>query len=179
MKKKKNNKKKKILFVVFLVVVLVIGMIIGYSTAYFTATVINNPDPKNTIITTGNMAIEFSDGPEVKLEKTIPGNSVTKTFSIKNTGTLDAYYNINLSDLVNDFADKNDLVYTLTSTDGGANVSETVVPSSSGVIVTNKLIGINTTHNYSLKIEFKETNDNQDDNIGKNFSAKISVNDIR
>ena len=175
---KNKNKTKKVLLTLLLIVVLIVGVIVGYSAAYFTVNFINNPEPQNTIVTTGSMSMEFSDGPEVKLERAVPGNFVVKTFSVKNTGTIDSYYDVYLNDLINDFADKTDLVYTLTSTDGGANVFETVVPSSSSKIVTSKLITVGTTHNYSLKIEFKETNDNQDDNIGKNFSSVIRVNSI-
>ena len=176
--KGKKSKKKIILFL-FLIIVLAVGIIFGYSAAYFTSTIINNPEPKSTVVTTGVMSIEYTDGPEVKLEKALPGNFVTKTFSIKNTGNLDAYYEIYLNDLINNFADKTDLVYTLISNDGGANVTtQTQVPDISSRIVTSKLISPGTTHNYSLKIEFKETNDNQDDNIGKNFSSVIRVNSI-
>ena len=178
MDNKKKPSKKKIFAFIFLGFVLIIGMIIGYSSAYFVSEVVNNPAPRESNVTTGIMAIEFSDGPEVKLEKAIPGSSVTKTFTIKNTGTLDAYYDVYLSDLINNFADKTDLVYTLTSADGGANAFETEVPASSSKIVNNKLINPNVTHTYSLKIEFKETNDNQDDNIGKSFSSVVRVTDV-
>ena len=173
----KKSSKKKIFFIIFLVIVLIIGMVVGYSAAYFTASLINNSEIDETIVTTGTMSIEFTDGPQVKLDNAIPGNYVIKTFAVQNTGTLDTYYDVYLSDLVNNFEDKNDLVYTLTANTGGATISETVVPSASTKIVNKKLLPVNETHYYTLRIDFKETNDNQDDNIGKNFSAKIRVSD--
>ena len=174
---KKKGNAKKVFFIIFLLIVLVAGIVIGYSSAYFAATVLTNPEPKNTTVTTGRMELEVTDGPKVGLEEATPGQYIEKTFSVKNVGTVEAYYNVSLSDLVNNFVDKDDLVYTLTSTDGGANAYETVVPSTSSKIVNNKLIAVNETHHYTLRITFKETNDNQNDNINKDFSAVIKVNE--
>lgn len=175
--KQKKNGFKKVVFISFLLIILLVGIFVGYSSAYFVSTVINNPDPSATTVTTGIMALDFTDGPKVELENAVPGQYVTKTFTIKNTGTHDTYYDVFLSELINDFVDKNDLVYTLSSTNGGANVFETVVPSSTSKIVNHKLIEVNTTHTYTLKIEFKETNDDQNDNLNKTFSSVVRVNE--
>ena len=172
------NNKKKVILIVLLAIILVVGVTVGYSFAYFTSSMINTTTPTNTAITTGSMAIEFTDGPEITLENAIPGSYVEKTFSVKNIGTLDTMYDIYMSDLVNNFADKTDLVYTLTSSNG-ANVNETQVPSSSAKIVSNQAIAVDETQNYTLRIEFKETNDNQDDNKGKQFSTIIRVNEVQ
>ena len=177
--KKKKNNTKKIIFAVFLVIVLFVGIAIGYSVAYFSATVVNDPGPSNTVVTTGGMKIEYTDGPQVSLENSLPGQYIEKTFTIKNIGSLDAYYDVYLSDLINTFVDKVDLKYTLTSTDGGANAFETEVPASTSKIVNNKLIGVNQTHTYTLKIEFKETNSNQNVNKDKSFSSIIRVTDSK
>jgi len=174
----KKNNWKKILLIIFLFIVLVLGVAVGYSAAYFTATVINSSTPSDSVVTTANMAIEFTDGPQVGLENTVPGNYVTKTFSVKNTGNVDTYYDIYMSDLINTFVDKNDLVFTLTSNTGGASVTETVVPSASTKIVSNQKLDANAEHYYTLRIDFKETNDNQDDNTGKSFSTIIRVNEF-
>ena len=175
---KKSNFNKALL-VLILVFLLIVGVVFGYSTAYFTAEVFNNPEPTSSVVTTGVMAVEFTDGPTVGLSGAVPGQSVTKTFSISNTGTLDTYYDVYLSDLINEFADKNDLVYTLTSNDGGKNIAETVVPSESSKIIENQRISVGETHYYTLKIEFKETGDNQDDNLNKRFATIVRVNEVK
>lgn len=176
-----NKKDKKIM--ILLVVLLIIGIagiVIAYSFAYFTASVVNKTTPTESVVTTGEMEIEFTDGPEVGLENALPGMSVTKTFKVKNTGTVDTMYDIYLSDLVNTFADKTDLVYTLISLDGGYNiVTETEVPSESSKIVSNKEIEVGKEHNYQLVIKFKETNDNQDDNKNKKFTTVIRINEVK
>ena len=168
-------KSKKVILIAILSFLLIIGIVIGYSTAYFIASV-SNSTINSTVVTTGSMEIEFSDGPEVSLSNAIPGTYVEKTFSVKNIGTIDTYYDIYLSDVINSFVDKSDLTYTLTSSTG-ANVSQTTAPDIPTKIVSNQQIGINTTHNYTLRIDFKETNDNQDDNKGKEFSTVIRINE--
>ena len=90
------------------------------------------------------MEIEFTDGPTITLDDAMPGSYVEKTFKVENVGTVSTNYDIYMSDLINTFADKTDLVYTLTSNDGGANVSQTQVPDTNTKIVsakeTNKVI---------------------------------------
>ena len=43
----------------------------------------------------------YKDGPELKLDSAIPGSSVTKTFTVTNTGNLISDYSISLSELIN------------------------------------------------------------------------------
>ena len=142
--------KKKVFFLIFLAAVLIGGIALGYSFSYFTANILGSSN--NTVVTTGIMEIEFSDGPQVGLLNAIPGSYIEKSFSVKNTGTVDTVYDVYLSELVNNFANKSDLVYTLASNDGGANVSETQVPDISSKIVSNKEIAVGVTHTYTLSM---------------------------
>ena len=171
----KNNSKTPYVIGILLALILV-TVIISSSYAYFTATVTGTSN--NNVVTTGSMEIEFSDGPQVGLENALPGSFVEKTFSVRNTGTVDTYYDIYMSDLINNFADKTDLVYTLTSSNG-ASVLETQVPDVNTKIVQNQALAVGETHKYTLRITFKETNDNQDDNKGKTFSTVIRINEVK
>ncbi len=174
-----SNKTKSLLVFICAFMVCVISTI---SYAYFTASVAGNDSAKQTIVQTGNMALLLTDGAGVSLENAIPGTFVTKSFKVKNTGTVATNYNVYLSEVVNDFADKNDLVYTLTSANGCPNAVESVVPSEAGdssKIISSCNINPNQEHEYVLTINFKDDNTNQDDNKGKTFSAKLSVNDYQ
>ena len=171
----KKGSKKPYVIAIILALALIIT-ITATSYAYFVAT--TSGTGNENVITTANMAIEFSDGPQVGLENAIPGQSVTKTFTVRNTGNVATTYDIYLSDLINDFEDKTDLVYTLTSSNGANVSSQTQIPSTSSKIVSNQSIGVGETHNYTLVITFKETNDNQDDNKGKTFSTIIKINEV-
>ena len=172
-----NNYKKTLIIIT---AVLILGMTIITSYAYFVASLIGNDSAYETVITSGEMALMLNDGEQVSLSNAIPGDSVTKEFSVKNTGTVETTYNAYFSELLNQFVDKNDLVYTLTSENGCADSVEKIVPSSSSdesKMVTLCSINPNQTHNYTLTITFKNDNTNQDDNKGKKFSAKISLNE--
>ena len=120
--KRKGNNKIMYLLAIITALALVVA-ITATSYAYFTATVTNSGNVTSTDVTTARLELEFTDGPEVTLENAIPGSYLTKTFKVKNVGNKETTYDVYLSDLVNTASDKSDFVYTLTSNDGGYNVS--------------------------------------------------------
>ena len=151
--------------------------IISTSYAYFT---ISNKTGSEETITSGTMSLSLNDGSKIETNFMIPGEYIEKTFYVTNTGNLATSYDIYLSEVINDFADKTDLVYTLTSNDGGYNTSGQVqAPSQSAKIVDNQSIGTSTTHHYTLRITFLNKNEAQDDNQGKHFSGKIQINEYQ
>ena len=169
------DKKVKILLLSIGIALLV--AIISTSYAFFT---ISNKTGSEETITSGTMALTLHDGSKIETNFMIPGEYIEKTFYVTNTGSLATSYDIYLSEVVNDFADKTDLVYTLTSNDGGYSTSNQVqVPSASAKIVDNQAIGTTTTHHYTLRITFLNKNEAQDDNQGKHFSGKIQINEYQ
>ena len=177
---KEKLAKKNVIFIIFLGIILICGIAFGYSFAYFSADVINSNNPTNTIVTTTSLELEYTDGPEAILENSMPGTHVEKTFKVKNIGSGDTVYDVYMSEVVNTFVDKSDLVYTLESNDGGANITtELEVPSSPTKIVSGQSIPVGEEHNYKLKIDFKETNNNQDDNKNKEFKVTVRVNEVK
>ena len=172
-----KNKKFYILSIAIAILLITITTVASY--AYFSASVTNSSTVNDSVVTTGQMELEFTDGPEVTLSNGLPGSYVEKTFTVRNVGTLATTYDVYFSDLINTFVDKSDLVYTLTSNDGGLNVLETQIPARAEKFIDSQPIGVNETHTYTLRITFKETNDNQDDNQGKKFKTIIRVNEVR
>ena len=172
-----KDKKKLILSIVGVLVL--VSIVVATSYAYFTANISGNKDTNNVVITNGVMSLEYKDGDEITLDNAVPGSSVTKTFTVKNTGNVSTNYTIYFSELVNKFADKTDLVYTLTSSDGGKNVAQTQVPDSNEAMVTNYEIEAGKTHTYTLTITFLEKNEKQDDNQNVSFSTKIGINEFK
>ncbi len=172
-----NNRYTKPLIIIVAFLVLTLTTVASY--AFFTANI--NSNATQTVITTGTMALEFIDGPKVSLENAIPSESISKTFKVRNIGDVESIYDLYLSEVVNKFDDKNDLVYTLTSSNGCAINTEKIVPSEVGEQskLTTCSIGVNEEHEYTLTITFKDDGTNQDDNKGKRFSAKISINEYQ
>ena len=170
-------KDKKIIILSIVGVLLLVSIVVATSYAYFVANVSGNKDTNNVVVTNGVMALEYKDGDEITLANAVPGSSVTKTFTVKNTGNVSTNYTIYFSELSNKFVDKTDLVYTLTSSDGGKNVAQTQVPDSNEAMVSNYAIDAGKTHTYTLTITFLDKDENQDDNQGVSFSTKLGINE--
>ena len=155
--------------------IFIISLVTLSSYAYFTANVNGNNSAYNTVIKTGYMEIKFVDGEVIgSLEQLVPGSFITKEFSVSNTGNLDTVYNIYLNDVINRFDNRSDLVCEII--DGtGSIISEGECPYDNSALVSNISIGVGETQHYSLKVIFKETNVNQNNNLGASFSAKIGL----
>ena len=172
-------KDKKIIILSIVGVLMLVSIAVATSYAYFTANVSGNKDTNNVVVTNGVMSLEYKDGDEINLGNAIPGSSVTKTFTVKNTGNVATNYTIYFSELSNKFVDKTDLVYTLTSSDGGKNVAQTQVPSTNEAMVSNYAIDAGKTHTYTLTITFLDNDENQDDNQNVSFSTKVTINETK
>ena len=170
-------KDKKIIILSIVGVLLLASIGVAVSYAYFNASVSGNPTTNNVVVTNGVMALEYKDGDEITLANAVPGNSVTKIFTVKNTGNVSTNYTIYFSELSNKFVDKTDLVYTLTSSDGGKNVAQTQVPSTNEAMVSNYAIDAGKTHTYTLTITFLNKDENQNDNMNVSFTTKIGINE--
>ena len=170
-------KDKKILILSIIGSLLLVSIAIASSYAYFVANISGNKDTNNVVVTNGVMALEYKDGDEITLANAVPGNSVSKTFTVKNTGNVSTNYTIYFSELSNKFVDKTDLVYTLTSSDGGKNVAQTQVPSKNEAMVSNYAIEAGKTHTYTLTITFLNKDENQNDNMNVSFTTKIGINE--
>ena len=172
-------KDKKILILSIVGVLMLVSIVVATSYAYFVANVSGNKDTNNVVVTNGVMALEYKDGDEINLANAVPGSSVSKTFTVKNTGNVSTNYTIYFSELSNKFVDKTDLVYTLTSSDGGKNVAQTQVPSTTDAMVSNYAIDAGKTHTYTLTITFLDKDENQDDNQNVSFSTKVTINETK
>ena len=168
-----NSKYFKPLVLAVSLMIICIATAVSY--AYFTASVSGNGSANNNVVVTGHMEVTYEDGSLIgNNSNLLPGSSITKSFNVRNTGNIDTVYNIYLNNVYNDFNPASDLVCEIISEDG-RSVSESVCPTTYGVIASNILLGVGETHHYTLKITFKETNVNQDSNKGKAFSSKIEL----
>ena len=111
-------------------------------------------------------------------EAMFPGASHTLKFSVTNTGTVAAPYGIDLINVTNSFVDKNDLVYSITSTNAGGRKTSTIMPSDDTTLIPAITIEPGVTQEYTMTIHFKETGDDQNDNQGKTFGGLIQLNNL-
>lgn len=125
---------------------------------------------------TKTMTLAFTDGPGINISDILPGQSVIKTFTVQNTGTTSQTYYLLFDNVTNELSRKEDMVYTLSSTGGGASVNvETQLPSYKSSFTGNVTIAPNTTHTYQLTITYKNRNFDQAVDMNKIVSATIQL----
>ena len=177
------DKDKMTLFVTGMFLLLI--MTTGLSYAYFSASVKGNENAKDMVVEAGTLSLVYTDGPEIKVQNIKPGWSTTKEVSVKNNGTLGAYYNVIWQSLTNTISN-NELV--LSATCQRLNASGTVegtcesisqAPISDMTIAKRVSIEAGITHKYTFTILFKETNADQNTNQGKKFNGVLGIEEYK
>ena len=165
--------------------VLLLLLTTGLSYAYFSTAVKGNDNAKDVVVEAGTLKLTYTDGPAINAQYIKPGWTTTKEVSVKNNGTLDAYYNIIWQSLTNGITN-DELV--LSATCQRLNTSGTVegtcdsisqAPISDMTIAKNISIESGITHKYTFTILFKETNANQNYNQGKKFSGVLGIEEYK
>ena len=177
------DKDKMTLFVTGMFLLLI--MTTGLSYAYFSASVKGNENAKDMVVEAGTLSLVYTDGPEIKAQNIKPSWSTTKEVSVKNNGTLDAYYNVIWQSLTNTISN-NELV--LSATCQRLNASGTVEGTCesisqaaiSDMTIAKKInIEAGITHKYTFTILFKETNTDQNTNQGKKFNGVLGIEEYK
>ena len=175
------NKTKKITIGLY---ALSIFLIFGISYAYFSLNIIGNEDAKLSVITAGTLELTYTDGSgDVILENVIPGSSIQKEITVKNTGTLDTAYNLVWGEMINEF-ENDEIVLSATCerlnsegvVEGTCNNIEEK-PVINNIIQKNISIESGITHKYTITVTFIETGENQNYNQGKVFGGIININE--
>ena len=176
-------KDNKILFGTFIALLLL--LITGLSYAWFSASISGNENAKNVVVEAGTLKLTYTDGPAINAQHIKPGWTTTKTVSVKNNGTLDAYYNVIWQTLTNTIT-KNELVLSATcqrlnasGTAEGTCESIPQAPISDMTIAKKISIESGITHKYTFTILFKETNADQNYNQGKEFNGVLGIEEYK
>ena len=176
-------KDKKYIYITLTIVFLLAAL--GISYAWFNAVIKGNDTAKEQSVITGNLELTFTDDTEVTLPNAVPGDSYTKTISVKNTGTLDAKYNLVWQELTNEITN-DELVIEATckrlnssNTEEGTCESISQTPIKSNTIKKNISIEPSITHEYTIKVTFIDTGSLQDYNKKKSFSGKLGIEEFK
>ena len=163
-----------------------IFLIIGISYAYFELSVSGNDNSKNMVVTAGTLELTFNDKDSViTLNNAKPGDYYTKTITVKNTGTLDSSYNLVWQELTNEIIN-DELVIEATckqlnasNTEEGTCSPLSETPVSSNTILKKVSISPSYTHEYTIKVTFKEMNKSQNYNTNKTFKGKFGIEEYQ
>ncbi len=177
------NKDKKMLLGIGIVFLFL--AVFGFSYAYFTA-ILANKDVKDQIVETGTLSLRYVDGSQIVINNIKPGDTITKTIYVANTGTLDASYNLVWQELVNEIIKKEMIIEatctrinsTTEEVDGTCENLEST-PIGKTRIKENITIEPNIIHKYDITITFKEINADQNYNQGKNFNGVLGIKEYK
>ena len=171
-------KDKKILYGMFLTFMFI--LVTGLTYAFFSLTTTGNDVAETVNVTTTELKLNFTDGKYIELKEAMPGDFVTKTFSVENTGTETGYYKINWQQF-NNKIDNDELQVEFTcksykgNTESGTCSNLTREAAYNRDLKSNIEVESGIKHEYTLKITFMDTNQNQNDNQGKSFSGVLRV----
>ena len=174
------EKEEKIMFV-FILLFVFIGTV-GFTYGYFRAEFSYQSDELK--VTTGTLKLDYIDeSPLIYKESFKPGDVITKTFTVENTGTLDTTYDLIWKVYKNEITN-NELVIkgicdsmTTNNIMSGtcSNIEEMPVTANNIKSKVNIAPGIK--HKYTIEITFKNLDEEQNYNQGKSFSGIINVKD--
>ena len=183
-----NNKGQTIFLSVIGIATLLVA-IVGATFAWFSISVSGNANASSIVVTTAKLgSVEYTDGAAITMNNIRPETSPqeVKTFTVANTektATETIEYKIGLVIDTNTLTDAADGAFThelsgVSDKTSGAGTLVTVakeaVPTASKILGNGSLIGYEK-HTYTYKIQFAETNKDQNAAQGAKFGAKINV----
>ena len=160
-------------------ITIVLLALLGITYAYYLTRIEGNTNTNSISITTADLKLVYGDGNGlVTKENIMPGTTIEKTFTVKNTGNNKVdLYAVYLEELVNTLSRTPDLTYVLTceSTGEDCDGGEGEFPTLAGMIITNS-IDTGVTHTYTLTVTYKnEENIDQSDDMGSTISAFVQI----
>ena len=185
---------------IFIVLLALIGVTYGY----FLTRVQGNTNANSLYITTANLKLVYEDDTnEVMLKENIypvtyvngvddtPNDGIdepigTKTFTVKNEGDADiSEYQVYLENVINTFTKTQDvdLVITCKSTlkngsTGSCSGYDSDYPTTNAKLISNA-IKQGEKHEYTLKVFYYDTGEDQSVDMGKTLAGKIQIYDPR
>ena len=168
-----------------ILIISVLILLIGVSFAYFSLEITGNDTAKYNTITTGDLKLTFTDTNALTLTDALPGDSATKTISVKNTGTIDTSYNIVWQELTNTITNDELVIEATCKRLNSSNTEEGTCESipqkevSSNKLKSNIAIEPGITHEYTLKLTFIDTGSTQNYNKNKSFNGKIGLEEYK
>ena len=190
---KKNCKNKRKALSIIAIIVGLALIITGTSYAYFTATATSNEQ----VVESGTLRLTYETGQDINALSIIPTEESSASihqFTVENTGTLDAHYNISFIDIaltkMGMDTYSNNLKWALYQADEdyteGTLVKSGSFSSTSGylsgdnefVIKTNMILAPAEKQSYLLKVWLQETGTPQNEDQGLSLEMKMKVDTL-
>ena len=170
--------KKKHIIISGIALFLITILLLGLTYAYYKTKVIGNTNEKTISSVGKKLEVTYTDGngvikPTGKIE---PGYTVTKTFSVKNTGDDTATYSIKLDNITNTFSRAEDWTYVLK--EGNTELSTGIIPTYETTLLDSIEIESGATKSYSLVVTYANLSDvDQSIDMGATLSIRVNIGD--
>lgn len=180
------NRKKIIILISVVFIMLIATLFVSY--AFFSTQTYGNETSKKAVFNSQKIQVEFSDGTEKLISNQdmyfIPGATITKTFTIKNTGDVPVKFFINLSDVLvtkksngiveeSYFERPQDITYEIKSESN--SLVEGTLPLYDTYLLADQTLAKGESKTYTLTINYLTSEENQIVDSGKIINARISI----
>ena len=151
--------------------------LLGLTYAYYKTKIVENSKEKSVSVVSKNLEITYNDGTGIIEGTEIePGYTVTKTFSVKNTGDDTATYSIKLDNIINTFTRTEDWTYVLK--EGTTEINKGTIPTYETTLLDSIEIESGVTKSYSLVVTYANLSDvDQSIDMGSTLSIRINIAD--
>ncbi len=160
---------------IILAIIAVASFIVLVSTmsyAFFNTNVIKSGSTDPDSVSTVQIKADFTDG-EVVNATIIPGDSFTKTFTVKNTGTSPISFKVVMNDVTNTFSRATDLTYVLY--EDGTEISSGYFPTTTAALSDTVTIPSGASKTYTLTVTYVNSDEDQSADLGKSLSGKLFI----
>ena len=185
-----DKKSKKSVVIGITVIFLAILILLGLTYAYYRTRIVGNDADKSISVVSEKLELTYINGSQIIDDGNInPGDSFTKSFTVKNTGSDTIRYGVYLENVINEFVNKEDLVLSLNCNElnesgeiiGSCGSLEDYQYPETNIKVLSNFIDSGITHEYSLTFEYKYSIGDQSEDMDKIVAGEIkiySVNDV-
>ncbi len=176
-----ENQKKTLIISIIGIVAFVIA-IAGISYAFFSYTVTTKgKDETNTVVRSANLSAKFTDGPTLDIKNLVPGDTISKTFSVENTGEGTLKFKVVINEVVNNFK-SNDIKLKLYEGKGVTKsempIKELSYPTETAAISDELEITAKATKDYTLDIIYENTANDQSPDMKSSIGGKLYIEEV-
>jgi len=128
-----------------------------------------------TVVTTGKLSLNFSDGEVISTKTLVPGSSISKKFSISNAGDETIYFGITLNSVINDFDYNEDIIIEVYDLITNTLLNKIPMLMESGKIVDYLEIEAGLSRKFEVILSYADGANNVNSSKNKKVSAAINV----
>lgn len=171
--------KQQVKIFVMTVIVCAFFALIGTSYAYYEVTMVQNKNEKSAEVVSKNLSLKYEDG-DGRFSGTMdgylfPGETFSKSFTVKNDGNASISFNIILRNIENTFTRTSDWTYTLKMGDTILKENVTFPSTSLKEIIYTKEIEAQTNEDYTLIISYANVGSEQQVDWNNDTIIKATV----